>query len=219
MRRVVEVALTAMLLAGPVHATDWPDVPVPEGSSGQWVTRHMINNGLHMRVSRHRMQADPQALVGFYRRQWPSEVVVNEVGSKTIVGHAQGDHFITIEISRDGAGSEAQIGIMKMPKEKPRQPLGAGFLKPAGAQVLNDIQYLDNPGRTLSLQTALSPQQSEAFYRSRLPGQGWKLERSQPCGSAATSCIASYTKADQQMQLVFNRGSGGTSIVANQIQQ
>lgn len=221
MRRAVEAALAAALVlaSGGVRAADWPDVPVPKGSSGEWVTKHMINNGLHMRVSRHRMEADPQALVAFYERQWPGKVVVNEVGSKTVVGHPEGDYFVTIEIGRDGAGSEAQIGIMRMAKEKPRQPPGAGFLKPSGAKVINDIQYLDNPGRTLSLRTGLSPHQSEAFYRGRLPAQGWKPDRGQTCVRDATRCMASYSKAEQQMLLTFNGDSGGTSIVANQIQQ
>ncbi|NYF22991.1 hypothetical protein HDC36_004481 [Xanthomonas sp. JAI131] len=210
----------AALVPALAHAADWPEVPEPEGAKGEWVSKHMIYNGLHMRSSRYTANQSPQQLVAFYGKQWPGQVVVNEVGNKTIVGHAEGEHYVTIEITGAGAGSEAQVGIVRLLKEKPRKAPGADFLKPSGTTVVNDIEYLDNPGRTLALESPLSPYQGEAFYRNRLPAEGWSQQSSATtCSMISNSCVSSYSKGKQQMTLTFNRREKGTSIVVNQLQQ
>ncbi len=219
MRRLT---LALLVLLGPAAAcaAEWPDVPEPDDAKSEWVSKHMIYNGLHMRSARYTSAQSPQQLVAFYSRQWPGQVTVNDVGSKTIVGHAQGEHYITIELNGAGTGSEAQIGIVRLLKEKPRTAPGADFMKPSGTTVVNDIQYLDNPGRTLAMESTLSPYQSEAFYRNRLPAEGWTAQSSATaCSMISNSCVSSYSKGKQQMTLTFNRREKGTSIVVNQLQQ
>jgi hypothetical protein len=220
-RADLSLSLALALLAPALAcAADWPEVPEPAGAKGEWVSKHMIYNGLHMRSSRYTANESPQQLVAFYWKQWPGQVVVNEVGSKTIVGHAEGEHYVTIEITGAGAGSEAQVGIVRLLKEKPRKAPGADFLKPSGTTVVNDIEYLDNPGRTLALESPLSPYQGDAFYRNRLPAEGWSPQSSATaCSMISNSCVSSYSKGKQQMTLTFNRREKGTSIVVNQLQQ
>ena len=220
MRLHVEVSLLASLLAvAPIaNAADWPAVAEPEGATSEWVSKDMIYNGIPMRTSRFTSSQSVQQVVDFYNRQWPGQTVVNVVGGKTVVGHPEREHFVTIEIERQGTGSQAQIGIMQLLKQKPQKAPGADFLKPAGAEVVNDIQYLDNPGRTLAMQSALSPFQSESFYRSRLPASGWKSESAQPCSMIANSCVSRYSRGKQEMTMTFSRHEQGTSIVVNQTQ-
>lgn len=220
MRRRVERFWLALLVAVPLAAAaDWPQVAEPEDAQSEWVSKHMIYNGIPMRASRFTSSQSVQQVLDFYNRQWPGQTVVHVVGPKTVVGHSERTHFVTIEIEARGSGSQAQVGIVELGKDKPRQPPGADFLKPGGTQVVNDIQYLDNPGRTLAMENTLSPFQSESFYRSRLPAEGWQLEgNATPCSMIANSCVARYSKGKQEMTMTFSRHEQGTSIVVNQTQ-
>ena len=112
------IALGALLPHGAVLARDWPDVPLPEGAQGEWVSRHMVYNGLNMRASRFMVAAKADAVEAFYRQAWKGEVVRNTLGRKTILGRADGDHFITVELTAKGGGTQGQIGIMEMAKPK-----------------------------------------------------------------------------------------------------
>lgn len=206
------------LSSAATHAGTWPDVPMPEGAHGEWVSRDMVHNGLPMRTSRYQVQMPPADLVAFLRRQWAGQVVVNEVGAQTIVGHAQGEHYVTVDIRADGAGSVAQVGIMRMSAKRPEKAPGTGFPRPSGSRVVNDIEYVDEPGRTLSVEAPLSPYQSDAYYRQKLAVDGWKLDAagSRPCVTMSMQCSASYARGKETMVLTFMRMDKGTSIVANQ---
>lgn len=205
--------------AGAAGAAAWPEVAEPENVESEWVSKDMIYNGIPMRVSRFTSTRSSAEVVAFYTRQWPGQVVVNELAGKTVVGHAQGEHYITVEVSAKGRGSQAQIGIVRMLDRKPKAAAGADFLKPSGTQVVNDITYLDTPGRTLTMESPLSPFQSEAFYASRLPGKGWKRDTGgSPCSMIARQCVARYSKGSQDMTLTFHRYDQVTSIVVNQTQ-
>ena len=133
----------------------------------------MLYNGLPMRISRFTSALPVSSIVSYYNREWPGQTVINEVGGKTVIGHAHGEYYVTIEVSAKGSGSQSQIGITRLLKRKPDAAAGADFPKPSGTQVINDITYLDTPGRSLSMESTLSPFQTDAFYASRLPADGW----------------------------------------------
>lgn len=208
-----------LVLAGPAAAASWPTVAEPDDVQSEWVSKDMIYNGIPMRVSRFTSSQSVASVVAFYNRQWPGQTVVNEVGAKTVVGHADGEHYVTVEISGKGAGSQAQIGIVRLLKQKPATAAGADFPKPSGTQVVNDITYLDTPGRTLAMETSLSPFQSEAFYASRLPATGWSRDTgASPCSMIALQCVVRYSRGKQDMTMTFQRHEQGSSIVVNQTQ-
>jgi len=213
----VLAALLALASAG-AHADGWPDVPMPDGAQGEWVARDMVNNGLPMRASRYQVPMTPAQLVEYLRRAWNGMVVVDEIGEQTIVGHAQDDHYVTVDIRREGTGSVAQVGIVRMSAQRPSTAPGKDFPRPSGSRVVNDIEYIDEPGRTLSVEAPLSPYQSDTYYRQRLPGDGWKLDvaGSRPCVAMSVQCSSSYSRGKETMVLTFTRMAEGTSIVANQ---
>lgn len=208
-------AAVALLLHGAALARDWPDVPLPEGAQGEWVSRHMVYNGLNMRASRFMVAAKADAVEAFYRQKWKGEVVRNTLGRKTILGHADGDHFITVELMAKGGGTQGQIGIMEMAKPKGRP--GNGFAKMPGTRVYEDIVYLDTPQRSRSLRmhNRHSPQQNERFYARELAGRGYVRESgSMACEAASRMCISYFLKGDDRIVVSLNREGDGTSIVA-----
>jgi hypothetical protein len=212
--------LLLLMLAGAAQAGNWPEVPLPEGARGEVVSSDMVHNGLPMQASRFSSSLSPDQLVGFYRRSWgAAKVTVTDLGNKRIIGHHRGNHFITVEVSGGAGGSQAQVGIVELLRSDPRHPPGHGFPAPSGSRVITDTRFLDNPGRTLSLESNLSTAQAWEWYRARLQQQGWTQEGGDRCPIIANQCSASYTRGAEAMSLTFERTPAHTAIVANQLRR
>lgn len=211
--------LLLSLPAGPACAADWPDVPLPADSQSEWVSKHMLYNGLPMRARRFFSAASQEETKAFYRKLWQGKLVEDKLGAKTILGHLDGEHYVTVELQQEGAATQGTIGIMALPKEPPREPAGHGFARPAGSQVVNDIRYLDTPNetRTLVLTNQLSPYVNQQFYVQRLRAQGWEISDTGQCRSFSNTCTARFEKkGGARMALAIDRNArGGTVVVAN----
>src|SRR5690606_21864595 len=117
------LGLLLALLSAPATA-GWPTVPLPEHSKGETVSRHMTYNGLPMRASRFSTTQEVEEIVAFYARKWNGKYVVDQLEGKTIIGHADGDHYVTVEVEPAGGGSEGTVGIVEMPAEGAKPELG-----------------------------------------------------------------------------------------------
>jgi len=214
--RCILAVVLAFAAAAAAGTPSWPSVPLPPDSAGERVTRHMKNNGLDMRASKFGTTHSLDQVVAFYRDKWPGTHVVNKLGNKTIVGHAEDGFYVTVTLEEKGGGTEGSIGTMVMPKEKVEYEMGGGFDKPADTEVFNDIRYLDGPGetRTLGMSNALSPFQNYEYYRQRLHGQGWKLQQGKKCVMPSRTCVALYERGKEKIAMTMNRdASKMTQIV------
>lgn len=207
-----------LLASGGAQAWAWPEVPLPPESAGEIVSSHMKNNGLDMRVSRFTAPGSVEDLVAFYRKKWGDQHVVNQLDGKTIVGRAEGDHYVTVELDPQGSSTTGTIGIMKMPKEKVEYVMGGGFAKPPDTEVFNDIRYYDTPeeSRTLGMRNMQTPYVNYQFYARRLQAQDWSIDEGKPCQPASKACVARFTKHDGKIAITMTRARDfSTEIVAN----
>ena len=208
-----------LLLALAAGAQAWPTVPLPERSRGEAVSRHMKDNGLDMRASRFVAPGSVDQVVAFYAMRWPGRHVVDRVEGRTIVGHADGNHYVTVELRPAGDSTEGTIGIMRMPAAGEVPVLGAGFPVTAGTEVISDIEHLDTPtrARTLVLGNGLSPWVNRQEYSRRLRAQGWQDTGGTACRPSGRSCVAGFEHpSGGKMAMTLSRGDGvETSIVVN----
>lgn len=203
------VMLAMVLLSAPV-AAGWPTVPLPENSKGETVSRHMTYNGLPMRASRFSTTQEVEEIVAFYARKWNGKYVVDQLEGKTIIGHADGDHYVTVEVEPAGGGSEGTVGIVEMPAEGAKPELGKDFYRPGGTEVISDITYHDTPNetRTLVLQNQLSPYVNQQHYLRRMRANGWSTMDSAPCLPASSQCVGKFEKGgDRKMVVTTSRDS------------
>lgn len=214
-------AALLLVLAWPAIAQSaaWPDVPTPEGASSEWVSRHMVYNGIDMRALRFRSDASREDAIAFYTKAWRGKVVRDEVAGKTVLGHHTGGHYVTVELAQDGAATQGTVGIMRLLDGPPARPPGQGFARPAGSEVVNDIRYLDTAreARTLVLRNGISPYANQQFYRQRLGAQGWRATGRGTCGANARACMADFEKDDgSRMRMTIRRDADDrTTVVAN----
>ena len=213
--------LAALLLSLCVPlALAWPEVPMPEGASYEEVSRHMEHNGLPMRAGRFRSALGPEQVVGFYHRRWGSNgSTVSLLEDRRIIARHQGRYFITIEVRPEGGGSLAQIGITELLGREPAQAPGSGFPQPGGTRVITDTRFLDDPGRTLSLEVPMPVAQAWEWYRARLQQQGWQADGRQGCAVMARQCQAGYQRGREALTLTFDQQPGHTAVVANQLRR
>lgn len=211
--------LMLMLLAGAAPASDWPDVPLPADSRSEWVSKHMLYNGLPMRASRFFSATSHEQTKAFYRKLWRDKVVEDKLGDKTVLGHLDGAHYVTVELQQAGTATQGTIGIMALPTAPPREPAGHGFARPAGSRIVNDIRYLDTPNetRTLVLTNPLSPYVNQQFYVQRLRARGWEISDTGQCRSFSNTCSARFeNKGGARMTMAIDRDAqGATVVVAN----
>jgi len=195
----------------------FPSVPVPEGATGEVVTRHMVYNGVDMRASRF---TAPQALAdvkAFYGAEWRGQMVESELGGKTILGRRDGKYYITVELTPSGGITRGQIGVTRLPDREVRQERGAGFPVLSGTVVVEDIVYMDTPekARTLNMRNTYTPQQNDQYYDRMLRGRGYVRETSaRRCVAGANECVSYFSKGDSRIVVAYVRDAAGTQVAA-----
>jgi hypothetical protein len=215
------LALLPLALCLPLLASAglfaWPPPPVPPDSSTQDVAGRIIFNGLTMQAQTFRSTHSPKEIVAFYRQRWAGQMVVNQMGHEQVIGHHQGDYFMTVQVSTAGSGSQGNIGVVDLASAPTQFEPGKGLPKPMGSKVFNDILYPDDPipARMVALQNALSPRQNASFYRERLAGEGWK-PLDDHC--SASGCVLDYQRGDQKMNLAITAGQNDRSQLVMTIQ-
>ncbi|MDO5505033.1 MAG: hypothetical protein Q4F49_01895 [Pseudoxanthomonas suwonensis] len=214
------LALSALLAAGGACAQDWPDVPLPGDARGEWVSRHMVYNGVNMRTSRFASPLPLAEVEAFYREHWRGRMARDVVAGRTILGHARGDFYITVELRPRGTGTQGQIGISEALGDRRRAQPGAGFQRPSGTRVMEDIIHRDTPRqtRTLHMVNRHSPQQNQAFYQRALSGRGYvRTSNSPACSASQPACVAYYEKGRDRIVINASRNAGNTSVMVIQM--
>lgn len=203
---------------GPANAQAGTGAPVPPQTQTAQVAKRIIYNGLDMHATVFQSSLTQQQIVDFYKQQWGKKTVVNTLQASRIVGHLEGDDFITVQVSPDGAGSKGTIGVVKLPPtDAPRPDLGKGLPQPFGAKVVNDIGYPDDrtPARTVLLVDQLSPSQNGSWFRSHLIADGWKDAGANKCAYGADHCVMAFSRASSNMMFVAQRHGRQSQIVMN----
>ncbi|NKZ38608.1 hypothetical protein HF690_06505 [Oleiagrimonas citrea] len=212
----------ALVLAWPLiaAAASWPKVPVPEATRSTMVARRMIFNGLDMQARMFRSQKSQAEIIDFYRKAWHGKTVVNPMGEAKVIGHREGDYYITIKVSDYAGGSKGEIGIVDVGDAPKHFEPGKGLPHPMGSKVFNDIRYPDDPvpARTVAMTNTLSPLQNAGYFRERLEGDGWKPDGRQRC-TDPDACVQHYSRGDSHLTLVAERGRSGYSKVIINVQR
>jgi hypothetical protein len=206
------------LAAGGAHASGWPEVDVPDGSTRAQTAPRMIFNGTDMRTEVFHADMKPDALIAWLKKDWHDDWVRNEVNGWDVLGHRDGNYYITVQVRPDGDGSRGDIGVIRIPPKGTRPaPVGVGFARPAETAVINDITYPDDPhnARTLALANKLTVNQNISWYRDHMAAEGWRPAEANTCAEGARGCVLAYEKAGSAMLIAITAGPATTNIVAN----
>lgn len=207
--------LVFALLPGIVSAASWPEVSLPKGTQTTDVAKRIVFNGLDMRAEVFATSKSAAEVVAFYKTLWRGEVVVNASGKGQVIGHKQGDYYVTVQVTDSGAGSKGNIGIVDV-ESVPRDFVrGKGLPQPMGSTVFNDIAYPDDPtpARTVAMRNKLSPRQNASYFRERLGAEGWKPADANQCSDDV--CVMRYERGDSKMTLLMTPLDGQSQVTIN----
>ena len=205
------------LLPAAAGAASWPDPKLPDGTHTAEVSPHMIYNGTDMRGQVFTSSQSAADIVKFYRQLWGKQSVLNEIPGWQVIGHREGDFYITVQVRPEGSGSRGDIGVTRIPAEKSRVELGAGVPHPSNTTVFNDIMYPDDrtPARTLAMVNKLSVRQNANYYREHLAATGWKPADTHTCKIDASSCVMNYEQGSRKMMVALTQNADHSEIVIN----
>jgi hypothetical protein len=201
----------------PASAATWPDLKLPEGTRAAEVATHMIYNGTDMRGQVFTSTRSPADILKFYRDLWGKQSVLNQIPGWQVIGHREGDFYITVQVRQQGGGSRGDIGIVRVPAQRSKVELGSGVPHPSNTTVFNDILYPDDatPARTLAMVNKLSVQQNANYYREHLAATGWKPADTHDCIYGASSCVMNYEQGDRKMMVALTAKGASSEIVIN----
>ena len=177
----------------------------------------MIYNGTDMRGQVFTSIQPAADIIKFYRGLWGKQSVLNQMSGWQVIGHRDGNFYITVQVRPEGNGSRGDVGMVRIPAEKTKVELGAGVPHPSNTTVYNDILYPDEatPARTLAMINSLSVQQNASYYRDHLAAAGWKPADSHACSYGAPACVMNYEQGDRKMMVAVTANGTHSDIVIN----
>ncbi|MFZ5528710.1 MAG: hypothetical protein ACOZE7_18805 [Pseudomonadota bacterium] len=225
-----------MLLA-PGHAFAlpiWPKVELPADVQTFDVGGDFLSNGMPTRATGFISPRGTSAVADWFNSHPATHWSVERMQEATVLGRAEGKHFITIKLTPVRNGTKGLVSIVDMAKaaqEAPRlQARLAQWMSalPSGTRVMNHIA--SNDAGRLSEHLVLVNQQSEALnihsVTAALVGRGFAVERTlDPSSTKAPSAPSAaspqqppgkavlFKSGTREAIAVFFRGTGGQSVI------
>ena len=225
-----------MLLA-PGHAgtlATWPSVELPADVQTFDVGGDFLSNGMPTRATGFISPRGTSAVADWFKSHPATHWSVERTQEATVLGRAEGKHFITIKLTPVRNGTRGLVSIVDMAKaaqEAPRlQARLAQWISelPSGTRILNHMA--SNDAGRLSEHLLLVNQQSEALnirsVTAALVGRGFAVERTlDPSSTKAPSALPAaspqqtpskavlFKSGTREAIAVFFRGTGGQSVI------
>jgi hypothetical protein len=94
-----------------VHAQEWPRVPLPKDLQVFDVGQQLTLNGSPMRLQGFVSPAAPDQLVELFRQALGKPLAETSWGRLRILGRAQGDFYISVQVEATGNGSRGTTAV------------------------------------------------------------------------------------------------------------
>ncbi|MDQ6679431.1 MAG: hypothetical protein M3Y67_00500, partial [Pseudomonadota bacterium] len=143
---------------------------------------------------------------------------MSRLGNKLVLGRAQAEHYVSVQIEAAGSGSRGVVAVSNLQlahdSQSKVQANADHWLArlPAGTRLLSHMESRD--GGKLSRHLVAANTQDEALNRERLvgllAGEGFALERESPADDALL--LRSSSAGVAASRLLFFKGEGKEAI-------
>jgi hypothetical protein len=231
---VVGVALA--LFGGCARAESvWPKVALPQDANTYSIGEQITVNGLPMRMQGFVSAAKPAQVAQWFRQSLGKPLVENTLASKLILGRAQGEHYISIQLEPIGRGTRGLVAVSHLnagyENRAATQAASERLLSrlPSGSRLIS--QMASNDGGKLATYVLVSNTYNEDLNRDRVASMlredGLTLEREavvgdqagrQQPGVKANGRTLFFKGAGKEAMAVISRDEAGqTMVVLNTI--
>lgn len=229
------VLACTVLLPHCARAEGWPVVDLPMEVRSFDVGQQVNLNGLPMRLRGFVSALSPKAAAEAFRQSLGKPLVENMLGNTLVLGRAQGEHYISVQIEAAGAGSRGIVGVAHLKsaydnRSATRENTQRWLSRlPAGSRLLSQMESQD--GGKLSRHLVIANTQAQALNRERLisllADEGLVFEResvpdehdaARMSEELAGSRMLFFKGANKEAIATVSRdGSGQTTMVLNVI--
>ena len=206
----------------------WPSIESPPGSKAAWVADDMVQNGVPMRIKHFVSDMPAAAVVSHYKKSWQKAIgkkkpAINNIGDWTVIGYAQNDFLMTVQVRDIKSGSEGFMAVSQLPKAIADNTIAfdQDFPRPPGTTVMSDTRSRDmnKKGKTLILENSNSVISNVAFYKRKMKANGWSLgkygDEMFRTDSSAAYLFFRRNKEACTITVVRSVNKIGSTIVAN----
>lgn len=227
----------ALVLLAPARAStpaSWPQVDLPTDVQTFNVGGDFLSNGMPTRATGFISPRDASTVADWFKRHSATHWSVDQMQGSTVLGRAEGKHFITIKLTPLRDGTRGLLSIVDMAKAaQEARRLQARLMQwmselPSGTRVLSHMA--SNDAGHLSEHLVLVNQQSEGLnirsVTAALVSRGFAVERTlDPSSTKAPSPISSaglplpstkavlFKSGTREAMAVFFRGNAGQSVI------
>jgi hypothetical protein len=229
------LALCGALATAPALADNWPQVDLPKNIRPFDIGQQVTVNGMPMRMQGFVSPAGPARTIESFRRSLGQPLVENQLGNKRILGRAQGEYYLSVQIEPAGMGSRGVIAMTNLKttfedRSDTREANERWLSRlPSGSRLISRMVSQD-AGR-LSNHLVIVNTYSESINRDRLKSlmsdDGFALEREgvPDAGMAASlpdslgSSIALFFRGanKEAMATIYHDRNGQTTTVLNTV--
>jgi hypothetical protein len=221
--------LCPLLLAPALHAQDWPRVPVPKELQVFDIGQQLTLNGSPMRLQGFVSPATPDQLVELFRQSMGKPLAETAWGKLRVLGRAQGDFYISVQIEAAGQGSRGTTAVTHLKaayesreETQLQREQWLSRLLP-GSRLLSLVTSQD--GARLSRHMVFANDHGETLNRDRLKSMlredGLSFEREGRPGNDASAGTTLFFKGDEKEALatIHRDSDGKTTVVLNVVTQ
>ncbi|QNA88719.1 hypothetical protein G4G28_09840 [Massilia sp. Dwa41.01b] len=229
------LALSSAPLAA---APAWPTVKLPPAAETFPIGEQMIVNGMPMRMQGFVLHMEPKEALTWFRRNMGKPLMEDLVDDKLVLGRAEGDFYMTVQLEPAGPGGKGVRGTVAVTDLKgahdrrdENAAANARMLNrlPGGTKLLNQMSSSD--GGKFAAYVVAENGHSETLNRNSLVDnlrrEGFHLERDNPLDQPATKglpdplrrgrTLSFKGKGKEATAVIRANGNGQTSIVLNTV--
>jgi len=183
---------------------------------------NVIQNGVPMQMEQIRSSLAPEELLAFYKQKWADNTTTmrktpvfleKEAGPWKILSKLDGKYNIVVQIKdNQGHGSEGYISVSDLTQPPEISRIQKEFPRLGGTKLVSSTQARDEGkiATTLILRNEYSVDSNDAFYRSELTANGWRLIHGELRDGSA---VMLFDKRNQQCELAVSREGYGDSVI------
>lgn len=219
------LAALAWPAAQAAEAARWRDVSLPPDAQGFSLGGTLHANGMPMQVQGFLSRKPATEVLAWFRAGLGSPLLENRVGIGTVLGRAQGSHYLTVQVEPAGGGSrgliaQADLSAMVAGREEERS-LQARWLSrlPSGMRLHSLIRGRD-AGRHYQYLVLDSPHSASASrdaINKLMQQDGYALERDMQAGTAPSRTLYFRGAAREATAVILAHADGSSAVVLNTI--
>ncbi len=157
-----------------------PQVPLPDGFTGQWIAEDLRLNGVRASLRSFRGPGETDRVVAHYRDAWQrgAGAVVRRHGDWRVVATRDQDHFLSVHVHAMRDGVEGVVVVSEVP-DPHTAPQSGNLPVPPSWLLLGRQEFVDR-GRRAETVTLLSRQNvtgARIALVSAFERNGWRVVR------------------------------------------